>query len=346
MADYYVQMDEGLLTSRLVDRIRDATGLDTDQVLGKLYRLWIATLKLAKDGVIGDRSDAWIEETVAWRGEPGVFAAVIRAHHLDRHGRVRDWADKYGKLEQIRAGVRERVRAHRERERNGYSNAPVTVTDELPAELPGRDVTVTPLPSPSLSSVSPETATTTDADAEKQTATTKAGRERNEQLLAGWAEHPAVVGLVRSSRRPGAVLALLENMATGEMGETRYDRSVIERAVLDMSASDDPRGFTPQGLRAFCQKAAEGVKRTAGRKVHAREQAAMDHETFAKDEHEREEREALAMLKAFERERPDVFAQLKQRAEAQVPKTLTMGRDLIVRGALIRLVREAQDNAA
>jgi hypothetical protein len=334
MTDYWIQMDEGLLHSRLVDRLR-ALGLDTDQVIGKLYRLWIATLRLERGGVIGDRSDAWIEEAVLWRGEPGAFAAVIREQHLDQDGRIRDWQAKYGQLELLRGQARDRMRAKRQRDRERDVTRTEDVTFDERSRDSGGDVQGTPLPSPLSSSSSTETTNGKDA-----------GQERREQQLASWADCPSVVGLVRSSRRPGAVLAFLDNLLTGEMGETKRSREVIARAALDMAASNDPRGFTPQGFRIFCDTAEKGMTRTKGREVNRREETYIEAEDAARRAREAESVKPDTLLKQFADRDPERYAALRVEAEAQVDPAVKIGRNFLVKAKLVELVRAEVGDAA
>ncbi len=125
MADLYVQVEAGFARSKLVDRTR-GLGVTTNEAIGLYVRLWLAVLLTQSGGQVGERSDAWIEEEAGWRGEPGAFAALVRRHHLDDDGRIRDWEEKYGKLETRRAEQRRFKRDQRARTRTAQRQEELT----------------------------------------------------------------------------------------------------------------------------------------------------------------------------------------------------------------------------
>src|SRR3954470_19859252 len=97
--DRFVQIETGLPSSKLIDRTRDALSIGRALAVGLYVNLWIAAMQLRTRGLIGDRSDRWIEEAAGWDGGPGAFAKRVREIHLDRDGVIRDWLIKYGKLD-------------------------------------------------------------------------------------------------------------------------------------------------------------------------------------------------------------------------------------------------------
>lgn len=131
----WVRVDIAIARSRLVDVLRTRCGLSTNEAVGALVRLWAACVEADNHGRLGSLSDQWIEEATGWRGEPGAFAAVIRAQHVASNGTIRDWLDYQGKLEARRAADAARKRAEREAERvrmsSGRANGhpPDTRTD-------------------------------------------------------------------------------------------------------------------------------------------------------------------------------------------------------------------------
>jgi hypothetical protein len=113
MADLWIQVEVGLPSSKLVTRARMQLGLDTNQAIGILVRLWLAVMEEGCQGHIGERDDEWIEDAVRWKGEPGAFAAFVRQYHIDENGVVLEWLEKYGALELLRAEAARIKRAQR-----------------------------------------------------------------------------------------------------------------------------------------------------------------------------------------------------------------------------------------
>jgi hypothetical protein len=347
----FVQVEEGLLTSRLVDRAR-AIGLDTDQAIGKLVRLWLATLKLQTGGVIGDRSDAWMEEVVGWRGEPGVFAGFVREHHLDASGRIRDWMDTYGKLELIRKVNRERKGKQRQQlteEPNGLSRGQ-TVRQGVgqtvgPAVRQGcdngGDRRCDTSPSSSLS-----------------LAVEQQGQENGDQGRARDDSDPiralfavdefgeateAVEALVRSARRPHAVVGELRALVGGMRGRA-VPLNVLRVAAEQYNASDEVTVFSPRYFMAFCDNASRQLARGEGQRINDREGSYVERESKAAKAREAEAADSKTLLADFKRDNPERFAELEIEARAFVEASgmtaKSVGFNVLVTGKLQSLVRQ------
>jgi hypothetical protein len=83
MAGEWIKMRIDLASDPAVVRIRRATGLDADSVVGKLHRLWgWADVHTADGSAVGLDVD-WVDELV---GVPGFGAAMIAAGWLEADG--------------------------------------------------------------------------------------------------------------------------------------------------------------------------------------------------------------------------------------------------------------------
>jgi hypothetical protein len=74
--------------------------------------LWGKVSVYCTDGDISEVSDQELERWAQWTGEPGAFAEFVRARHVT-DGRINDWDEFQGALEERRAKERERKRRER-----------------------------------------------------------------------------------------------------------------------------------------------------------------------------------------------------------------------------------------
>ena len=83
MAGEWIKMRIDLASDPAVVRIRRATGLDADSVVGKLHRLWGWADVHTADGSAAGLDVDWVDETA---GVPGFGAAMIAAGWLEADG--------------------------------------------------------------------------------------------------------------------------------------------------------------------------------------------------------------------------------------------------------------------
>lgn len=333
MIDYFVQVEVGLPTSKLVDAGVMMLGLDSDQVMGKLLRLWSACMTVRCGLTLGERSDSWIEEVVAWRGQPGLFARFIREKHLDGPA-IRDWREKYGKLERIREAASELKRDQRKRSRaqrvDGPPDSPGDSRVDGPPDSP-------PDLSPTIHSVvsSEKKAELKQKPRQERDAVTEFCR--TEFDFGPFAE--IVEGFLRSQQRVAAIMATLRMHKQGELGHEKASDRELGLAVQQYAASATG-GFNAKYFRGFVKDAKQAVVVVENRARNTAEQRTIDAEERAAQQREAEEAEGDQILADFERENPMRYAELRKIADDQIPKKFTLARDVMIRGQLIRLVRE------
>lgn len=273
--DRFVQVEVGLPRSRLVDRLRDDLGITRVEAVGHLVLLWSAALTLRTRGQIGDRSDRWIEEEAGWTGqrEQGAFARAIREHHLDEHGVIRDFDEKYGKLDVDREKAADLKR--RQRAKSKDTDVTVEVVSDVrstgtsSALSTGQTDDSPVIPSISLS-------VSQSVDLKENQDQKPVGRENGEhhralreveERFGEFAQWP--VGLVRAAGNPAATAATILSHLDGMHGPV-YAPEVIALAAREYAASDEPT-FKPRLFAGFVRRAEGTVKLTESRKQQQNE---------------------------------------------------------------------------
>lgn len=89
-------------------------GLSRAAAVGHLVMLWGNVAENTTGGYIADVPDDLLEDWAGWDGAPGVFARWLREQHVT-DGRINDWDEYAGALEDRRE--KDRVRKQRQRER-------------------------------------------------------------------------------------------------------------------------------------------------------------------------------------------------------------------------------------
>jgi hypothetical protein len=113
MAEPWVRVHANLAGKPVVTRAMEALGVNAHEAMGLLVQFWGAVSQYVQNGSVADQSDSQIERWGGWTRKRGKFAAFIRASHLDSSGRVNEWDEYAGKLEQRRATERDRLREKR-----------------------------------------------------------------------------------------------------------------------------------------------------------------------------------------------------------------------------------------
>lgn len=113
MAEPWIRVHANLAAKPIVGRAAEALGVNLHEAMGLLVQFWGAISQHGSNGQVASFSDTQIESWAGWRRKRGRFAAFIRTAHLDANGRVNEWDDYAGRLEQRRATERERLRNKR-----------------------------------------------------------------------------------------------------------------------------------------------------------------------------------------------------------------------------------------
>jgi hypothetical protein len=327
----FVQVETGLRRSKLVDRLNNDLDVHPAIIVGCLVLLWSEALDARTRGDLSERSDRWIEDAAGWPGVPGVFAAAIRKHHLDEHGVIRDFEEKYGKLDVQRGKAAQIKRNQRDRART------------VPEMSTGQTEDRPQIPSISQS-VSPDVAL---------------GEGEPERERAG--DHPAIalvrerfgehadwpIGLVRGSQRPDYVAAALVAHLDGMHGPA-YAPEVIALAAQEWGASNDSaEGFKPRLFAGYVRRAEGTIKMAESRRQQQNETRHIRAEVAVQEEDRDAEKRISREIESFRAEQPERFAELWRIAEGKVPeKWQGVFREPMVRNELIQLIRKEGARAA
>lgn len=110
MAEPWIRVHANLAAKPVVFRAIEALGVSQPEVVGLLVTFWGAVSQHAPNGAVAQFPDAQLEAWAGWTRKRGKFAAFIRAAHLDAQGRVNEWDDYAGVLEEQRRQSRLRKR--------------------------------------------------------------------------------------------------------------------------------------------------------------------------------------------------------------------------------------------
>ena len=120
MAGNWIKMRHDLIDAPEVRRLARATGLDRDQVYGKLFRLWTWADRHGANGVI----DAEMEDLDDQVGHDGFGAALVSVGWLDSQADgivIPHWDRHNSDSAKVRALGKNRAEKHREADRNASS---------------------------------------------------------------------------------------------------------------------------------------------------------------------------------------------------------------------------------
>lgn len=113
MGEPWIRVHANLHNKPVVFRAVEALGVSRAEAVGLLVSFWGAASQHAPNGSVGDYPDAQLEAWAGWERKRGKFAAFIRAQHLDADGRVNEWDEYAGVLEEQRRQSRDRKRKSR-----------------------------------------------------------------------------------------------------------------------------------------------------------------------------------------------------------------------------------------
>jgi len=144
MAEPWIRVHANIAEKKVAIRAADYLGISLNEAIGTLVRFWGAMSRLGNDGQVEGMTDGEIETWGGWRRKRGAFAAFIRELHTDPEGRVNEWDDYAGVLEDRRAKDRDRQKRRRELRRqsrgqsaDSHAERPRDVTQE---SVPARAV--------------------------------------------------------------------------------------------------------------------------------------------------------------------------------------------------------------
>lgn len=115
MAEPWIRVHANLHSKPVVFRAMTALGVLRAEAVGLLVSFWGQASQHAPNGQVGDYPDAQLEAWAGWERKRGRFAEFIRSVHLDAEGRVNEWDEYAGALEEQRRQARERMRTVRKR---------------------------------------------------------------------------------------------------------------------------------------------------------------------------------------------------------------------------------------
>ena len=130
MAEPWIRVHADLGSKPVTQRAADALGVKRAAAAGHLVFFWGNVSRHATNGAIAHYPDALLELWACWEGTRGRFAKFIRDNHLDDDGRVREWDEYAGALEQRKQKNREHQAAWRAR-RKDDSKDDVSLTSDL-----------------------------------------------------------------------------------------------------------------------------------------------------------------------------------------------------------------------
>lgn len=136
MAEPWIRVHADLGSKPVTQRAADALGVKRAAAAGHLVFFWGNVSRHATNGVIAHYPDALLELWACWEGTRGRFAKFIRDNHLDDDGRVREWDEYAGALEQRKQKNREHQAAWRARHKDD-----VSLTSDLAKGVTRRDET-------------------------------------------------------------------------------------------------------------------------------------------------------------------------------------------------------------
>lgn len=140
MAEPWIRVHANLADKPVIWRAVKELRISQNEGIGLLVRFWGEMSQHGNDGLVITLTDEQIEAWGGWRGKRGKLAAFIRQFHTDDDGRVNEWDDYAGKLEDRRQKDRDRKREARDRKRKSRGQSTRRPAD-APPEVP-QDVTV------------------------------------------------------------------------------------------------------------------------------------------------------------------------------------------------------------
>jgi hypothetical protein len=238
MAEPWIRVHAGLIDKPVIDRLSTALDVSEHEAIGLLVTFWGAVSKNVVGGQLAGVSDRHIERWARWTGARGAFAAWIQAHHLDADGRVNEWEEYAGALEDRREYDRERKRRDRERKSHGMSTG-------SPTEV-HRTVRVTSAP------------TIRDDTKQQPSSTARVSYDTLWEALSP-ETRSVVIGIATKSASPDACFIALASMLTGNDPATpRPSLHAFGQAIRDFAANGAQ--WNAAHFRTYLKRAAKDAE--------------------------------------------------------------------------------------
>lgn len=123
MGEPWIRVHANLIAKPVVMRAAEALKIRRSEAIGLLVTFWGSVSQFAANGEVGRFTDAQLEAWAGWERTRGRFASFVRSHHLDADGRVNEWDDYAGALEEQRRQSRDRKRRSRGQSRGRHSDS-------------------------------------------------------------------------------------------------------------------------------------------------------------------------------------------------------------------------------
>jgi hypothetical protein len=147
----------------------------------------------------------------------------------------------------------------------------------------------------------------------------------------------SVDGLVRAARNPAAIIATLRMHLSGELGHELATPPELALACQQFLANGED--FNAAFFAGFIRRAKKGVERTGNRRRNDREDRVIAGEVRDRAAAEADNAAADSILKSFAEEHPERYRAIAARENANVPMSLTTGREEIVRARMLTAIR-------
>jgi hypothetical protein len=130
MAEPWIRVHANVSAKPVVWRAVEALGISRAEAVGLLVSFWGSVSQHTTNGAVSHLSDAQLEDWAGWSRKRGKFAAWLRVAHVDSDGRVNEWDEYAGHLEEQRRQARDRKRKSRGRHSDSAVTSSPTKRDE------------------------------------------------------------------------------------------------------------------------------------------------------------------------------------------------------------------------
>lgn len=252
MAEPWIRVHANIAGKPVIGRAVEALGISPAEAIGLLVTFWGAVSQHATNGVVAHLPDSQLERWAGWTRKRGKLAAFIRDAHLDEDGRVNEWDDYAGKLEDRKEKDRERKR----RSRGRHADTPQDVTpDSAPTIRDETKRTELHLHQPTSAEAveEAEVAALLESDADRNALTVVVSRA-SDRLACLVAFHSMLTGNDPATPQPSAEVfgqALRDMAANGKQPSARRMRNYLIEAAGGGAAAPIPRRTGGVGQRSF-----------------------------------------------------------------------------------------------
>lgn len=137
MAEPWFRMHAQIADKPVIWRLMQTLDIPMAQAVGHMAMFWGAVSRTCPGGIVSDVPDIVLERWAQWSGAPGMFATFVRKRHVDEDGRVREYEEYCGALDDRRDYERERKALQRQKAREERQRKLVAIAAELRGYVPG-----------------------------------------------------------------------------------------------------------------------------------------------------------------------------------------------------------------